>query len=138
MHTLVSLSVGVVLGGVSYILFGDFNGPLIGAIVFMLLDLLTGLIKALTGKSDKSEGGRLSSDAIWMGLLKKVAYFSMIVAGQVGGWVLGCGYIRDAICYAIMASELLSIAENLGQIGVPVPAKVRKLIDLLSSKEDEE
>lgn len=138
MHTMVSLSVGIVLGGVSYILFGEFNGPLIGAIVFILLDLLTGLIKALTGKSDKSGGGRLSSDAIWMGLLKKAAYFSMIVAGQVGGWVLGCGYIRDAICYAIMASELLSIVENLGQIGVPIPAKIRKLIDLLSSKEDEE
>ena len=50
--------------------------------------------------------------------------------------VIGTTYIRDAVVIAFVANELISIVENAGLMGVPLPAVIEKSIDLLQKKVD--
>ena len=72
---------------------------------------------------------------------KKHGKFTMLLFVLVGhrlDLAVGTSYIKDAVCIAFMANELLSLVENAGLMGVPIPAVLKNAIDILKKKTDKE
>jgi toxin secretion/phage lysis holin len=116
-------------------LFGGWDAALQTLLVFMAADYLTGLGAAgIFRKSPKSKGGGLSSEAGFQGLTRKCMMLVFVLLAHRLDEVLGTACIRDGVCAAFMANELLSIIENAGIMGVPVPDAVKNAIDLLKQK----
>ena len=128
--------VGVV-GGFVAMAFGGWSDALITLIVFMALDYVTGLIVAgIFKKSKKSENGALESRAGFKGLCRKgVALLIVLVAVRLD-IIMHTSYIKDAVIIAFIANECISIIENAGLMGVPVPGVIAKAIDVLRKDSD--
>lgn len=118
-------------------LLGGWDTSLMVLCIFMGVDYLTGLVCAgVFHASPKSESGSLESKASFKGLVRKgVALLIVLVAHHLD-LVLGINYVRDAVCIAFIVSEAISITENAGLMGVPVPEKVLQAIELLQQKAD--
>ena len=127
--------VGSALAG----LFGGWGAGLATLCIFMGVDYLTGLLCAgVFHRSKKSESGALESRACFKGLVRKgVALLIVLVAHHLD-LVLGINYVRDAVCIAFIVSEAISITENAGLMGVPVPKKLIQAIELLQKKEEQD
>nr|DAM46997.1 MAG TPA: holin [Caudoviricetes sp.] len=112
--------------------FGGWSDALITLIVFMALDYVTGLIVAgIFKKSKKSENGALESRAGFKGLCRKgVALMIVLVAVRLD-IVMHTTYIKDAVIIAFVANESISIIENAGLMGIPVPGIIARAIDVL-------
>lgn len=130
--------VGAIGSAIAY-LFGGWDTSIITLLIFMAIDYITGVIVAgIFHKSNKSGSGALESRAGWKGIIKKcVTMLFVIIAVQLDSLV-GTSYIRDAVCIAFITNELLSIIENAGLMGIPIPAIITKSIELLKSKERKE
>ena len=119
-------------------LFGGWDTSLVTLLLFMGIDYITGLAVAACGKSPKSDTGRLSSKIGWRGIAKKCVSLLLVLVAVRLDITLGTSYIRDAVCIAFTVNELISIFENAGLMGIPMPAALKKAIDLLQSKGKEE
>lgn len=124
---------GVVGGGIASIL-GGWDSALATLIIFMGIDLATGVITAAMGKSKHSKSGALNSKAGWVGIAKKVCTLLLIVVGVRLDLLLGINYIRDALCISFCLNEVLSIVENTSLMGIPYPPVIMKAIDVLQTK----
>lgn len=124
-------AVGAV-GGFIAAMFGGWSDALITLIVFMSVDYITGLVVAgIFKKSKKSENGALESRAGFKGLCRKgVALLIVLVAVRLD-IIMHTSYIKDAVIIAFIANECISIIENAGLMGVPVPGVIAKAIDVL-------
>ena len=127
-----------ILGSFIAGLFGGRDTSLITLLLFMGIDYITGLAVAACGKSPKSDTGRLSSKIGWRGLAKKCVSLLLVLVAVRLDITLGTSYIRDAVCIAFTVNELISIFENAGLTGIPMPAALKKAIDLLQSKGKED
>jgi len=115
-------------------LFGVWDRLLEAMIVFMLIDVLTGVIVACMKKSPKSKNGKLWSEAMRNGLIKKgLGLFFVVIAVELDA-LTGMDYIRSATIFCILMQELLSISENAALIGVPLPAILKRSLSVLSDK----
>lgn len=120
-------------------LFGGWDAALKTLLIFMGIDFAMGLILAgVFRKSGKSESGALESRAGWKGLCRKGVTLLFVLIGARLDVIIGTNYIRDAICIGFIANELISIVENAGLMGVPLPAIVQKAIDILTDKAEGE
>lgn len=99
-------------------------------------DILTGLLCALTGKSDKSASGRVSSGALVMGLVKKGLEWLVVLICVVVGHALGVESVSGAAMTYMMATELVSLIENLSLFGLDVPL-LQKLLDVAHGTTEE-
>ena len=99
-------------------------------------DVLTGLLCALTGKSDKSASGRVSSGALVMGLVKKGLEWLVVLICVVVGHALGVESISGAAMTYMMTTELVSLIENLSLFGLDVPL-LQKLLDVAHGTTEE-
>mgnify|MGYP000896845355 FL=1 len=117
--------------------FGGWDTSLQTLVVFMAIDYATGLIVAgVFHKSTKTETGALKSEAGWKGLCKKGMTLVVVLIACRLDILLEINYIRDAVCIAYIANELISITENAGLMGVPVPKPIIDAIDILKKKKD--
>lgn len=133
--TLLSV-IGVIGAGISYLV-GGFDSTVIALLLFMGIDFVTGLIVGgVFHKSPKTETGTLESKAGWKGLCKKGVVLFFVFIGTQLDILLTTEYIRDGICIAFIVNELLSIIENAGLMGVPVPNIIKNSIELLKGKGD--
>lgn len=108
-------------------------------LIFMGIDYLTGLIVAgVFHQSPKSEGGALESRAGWKGLCRKGVTLLIVLVGCRLDVVMGSNFIRDAVVIAFIANETLSIIENAGLMGLPIPAVITKAIEVLKKKAESE
>jgi toxin secretion/phage lysis holin len=133
------LSILGVVGSAAANLLGGWDSALQTLILFMAVDYVTGLIVAgVFKKSAKSETGAIESKAGWKGLFKKgVTLLIVLVATQLDK-VTGTEIIRDAVIIAYIVNEGISIIENAGLMGVPIPDIIRKTLEMLKNKEDSE
>nr|DAP37274.1 MAG TPA: holin [Caudoviricetes sp.] len=117
--------------------FGGWSDALITLIVFMSVDYITGLtVAGIFKKSKKSENGALESRAGFKGLCRKgVALLIVLVAARLD-IVMQTSYIKDAVIIAFIANEAISIVENAGLMGVPIPGVIAKAIDVLKKESD--
>lgn len=124
------------LGGLLGQLFGGWTAAL-GTLIFcMAVDYVTGLIVAgVFHTSDKTPGGGLESRAGWKGLCRKgVTLLIVLVASRVDR-ALGTAFVRDAVIVGYIANEVISIIENAGLMGVPIPDALVQAIDALQGKD---
>lgn len=124
------------LGGLIGQLFGGWTAA-IGTLLFcMVVDYAMGMIVAgVFHKSTKTPGGGLESRAGWKGLCRKgVTLLIVLVASQVD-IALGTAFARDAVIVGYIANEVISIIENAGLMGIPVPTKLMNAIEVLQGKE---
>ena len=125
------------IGGFVAMAFGGWSDALITLIVFMALDYVTGLIIAgIFKKSKKSENGALESRAGFKGLCRKgVALMIVLVAVRLD-IIMHTTYIKDAVIIAFVANESISIIENAGLMGIPVPGIIARAIDVLRNESE--
>ena len=124
------------LGGLFGQLFGGWTAAL-GTLIFcMAVDYVTGLIVAgVFHTSDKTPGGGLESRAGWKGLCRKgVTLLIVLVASRVD-LALGTAFVRDAVIVGYIVNEVISIIENAGLMGVPIPEALVQAIDALQGKD---
>ncbi len=120
-------------------LFGGWDAGLVSLLIFMGLDYVSGLVVAgVFHKSNKTATGSLESKAGWKGLCRKCMTLVFVLVAYRLDLVIETNYIRDAVIIAFMANELISLAENAGLMGIPLPAVITKAIDILQKKSESE
>ena len=113
---------------------GGWDTALQTLIIFMAIDYFSGLIVAAAFKaSPKSENGALESRAGLKGLLRKMAMLCAVLMSYYLDQVAGTDIVRDAACIAFICNEAISIIENFGLMGIPIPPVIINAIDALSS-----
>jgi toxin secretion/phage lysis holin len=124
-------------GGVISAILGPWGIALEALAILMALDYLTGLILAgVFHASPKSKGGTLESRAALKGLLRKCGIIIIVVALHQADRLTGKAFLRDGAAFAFCVEEILSLVENLGAMGVPMPGFVRKALEWLHDKSD--
>lgn len=128
-----------VIGGAIAALFGGWDAALTTLLIFMGIDYLTGLIVAgVFHRSQKTEGGALESRAGFKGLCRKgVALLIVLVACRLDS-VIQSNFIRDSVVIAFITNETISIIENAGLMGIPIPSILVKAIEVLKKKSESE
>lgn len=127
-------SITAMLGGLAGFMFGDLDGLMVALIAFIVLDYITGILVG-TAKH------RLSSHTSFVGLVKKALILVIVaVAHIVDTQILGGqnSVFRSAACCLYIANEGLSILENCGKLGVPLPKKLRNVLEQLKNDNDKE
>ncbi len=134
MKTKILTLIGVLGSGIAS-LFGGWDAALVTLLIFMGIDYLTGLIVAgVFHKSEKTENGALESRAGWKGLCRKGVTLLIVLVACRLDLVMGSNFIRDAVVIAFIANEAISIIENAGLMGIPVPAAITRAIEVLKEK----
>ena len=129
------LGAAAAAGGALSFLFGGWDASLKTLLIFMGIDYLTGLAAAgIFHASDKSESGALSSKAGFKGICRKCAVFLLVLVGARLDVTLGTAFVKDGVCIAFILNETLSVTENVGAMGVPIPAPIRRAVELLRSR----
>lgn len=138
MKNVICTTVGVA-GSIVASFFGGWTASLTTLLIFMAIDYVSGLIVAgVFHASPKSKTGALESRAGLKGLIRKFYMLLFVLIGHRLDVAVGTTYIRDAVCIAFMANELLSIVENAGLMGLPIPDVITNSIDILKQKHDKE
>lgn len=128
-----------IAGSVITTLFGGWDAAIVTLLVFMAIDYITGLIVAgVFHKSEKTESGALESRAGWKGLCRKGVTLLVVLVACRLDIIMGSNFIRDAVVIAFIANETISIIENAGLMGVPIPSVIIKAIDVLKRKIESE
>lgn len=126
-------------GSVIASLFGGWDAALVTLLIFMGVDYVTGLIVAgVFHTSEKTENGTLESRAGWKGLCRKGVTLLVVLVACRLDLMMGSNFIRDAVVIAFVANETISIIENAGLMGIPIPAVVTKAIEVLKKKAESE
>ena len=129
--------VGMV-GAVITNLFGGWTTDMETLLIFMAVDFVTGLIVAgVFNKSEKSVSGALDSHVGWKGLCKKCVTLLFVLIAHRLDLVIGANYIRTATVIGFILNELISITENAGLMGIPLPKIITKAIEVLKHKGEE-
>lgn len=116
-------------------IFGGWDAGLATLLIFMGIDFFSGLIVAgVFHRSKKTESGTLSSGTGWKGICKKVMTLLFVLIGYRLDLIIGTNYIRDAVIIAFIVNELISIVENAGLMGLPMPKPIMKAIDILQGR----
>ncbi len=119
----------IAIGGsiVSY-LYGSFDSLLMIFTGLVIIDYLSGLIAS-------GIEGNLSSQIGFKGIAKKIMIFALIAVAHFVDQLLGNNHlIRDATIFFYMANELLSIIENAGRLGIPIPDFLKNAVNILRNK----
>lgn len=129
-----------IIGGMISAAFGGWDAALTTLVIFMMIDYLTGIIVAgVFHKSRKTETGALESITGFKGLLRKgIQLLIVLIACRLDMLIGGSSFIRDAVVIAFITNETISIMENAGLMGIPMPKAIKKAIDILKTKEDDE
>ena len=124
----------ITLGTAISALMGGFDAAVQTLTVCMVLDYVTGMMVAgIFKKSRKTRSGGLESRAGWKGLIRKGMELAIVIVGRQIDLAMKTTYVRDAVCIGFTVNEMISILENAGLMGVPVPRALAKAVDLLSS-----
>ncbi len=112
-------------------IFGDLNGLMIALVALIILDYISGVIAAVVEK-------KLSSEVGAKGIAKKIFMLLIVaVANIVDINVIGEGHVLKSVTVVFyIANECISLIENAGRLGVPVPKKLLDVLEQLKSKEE--
>lgn len=121
------------LGGALGAVLGGWDGFLYALIVFVVVDYLTGVMVAILKKE-------LSSSVGFHGIFKKFVIFTLVAVGHIiDAYIIQNGsVIRTAVIFFYLSNEGISILENVSMIGLPVPEKLKDVLEQLKDHEGEE
>lgn len=119
-----------VVGGFLGWFLGELNGLLYALIAFVVVDYITGVLVALLER-------RLSSEMGFRGILKKVFIFVLVGIGNIIDiYLLKNGSaIRTAVIFFYLSNEGISILENCSNAGLPIPDKLKFVLEQFSKTE---
>ena len=138
LKTMICTGIGIV-GSTVAAAFGGWDAAMITLISMMVIDYLTGvLVAGVFHNSPKTENGALESKAGWKGLCRKGMTLLIVLVASRLDIILGTGFIRDAVIIGYIANETISIIENAGLMGVPIPEAIKKAIEVLQQKGSED
>lgn len=125
------------VGGFISMAFGGWSEALVTLIIFMSVDYITGLaVAGIFKKSKKSENGALESRAGFKGLCRKGAALLIVLVAVRLDIIMNTSYIKDAVIIAFIANESISIIENAGLMGIPVPGVIARALDVLKKESE--
>ena len=126
-------SIAGAIGAAIGFMFGEVNGLFWALIAFMALDYITGVIVAAINK-------RLSSEVGFKGLAKKFLILIFVAVGHiVDTYILGgTPAAMSAVMLFYLANEGISIIENAAALGLPVPQKLRQIMEQIKDKGEED
>ncbi len=121
------------IGGIIGFMFGEVDGLLLALVAFVVIDYVTGFICAWTEK-------KLSSEVGAKGIAKKVFIFMLVaIANIIDTQILQNGAaIRTAVIFFYLANEGVSICENAGRLGLPIPKKLKSVLEQLNEEEEDD
>ncbi len=113
-------------------LLGGVDGFLYTLLAFVIIDYVTGVMCAIADK-------KLSSEIGFRGIFKKVLIFALVGVGHlVDVNIIGTGEaIRTAVVFFYLSNEGVSILENAGHLGLPIPAKLKDILEQLHDRTGE-
>lgn len=115
--------------------FGGWDSAIIALLICISVDYISGSLVALVfHNSSKTESGAYNSSYGLKGLCKKGMMLLFVLVAVQTDLILGADYVRDAVCIGFCSNEILSIVENLGLAGVPMPEIVTKALEQLQKK----
>lgn len=115
--------------------FGGWDAALTTLVIFMIIDYITGLLVAgVFHKSTKSCAGTLESIAGWKGLCRKGMTLLIVLVAARLDLIMGSDFIKNAVIIGFIVNETISIIENAGLMGLPIPAVIKNAIDVLQKK----
>ena len=119
-------------GGIGWFL-GGADGFLYALIAFVVIDYITGVMCAIVDK-------KLSSEVGFKGIFKKVLIFILVGVGNIiDVQVLGqAGVLRTAVIFFYLSNEGVSLLENAGHLGLPIPAKLKAVLEQLHDRIEKE
>ena len=125
------LAITAIGGWLGWVL-GGWDGFLYALVTFVLTDYLTGLMAAAVEK-------KLSSEIGFKGIFRKVLIFMLVGIGHIlDARVIGDGSVlRTAVIFFYISNEGISIIENAGRIGMPIPAKLKDILVQLHSRSED-
>lgn len=131
-ETKLEMILGAIAGFVGFFL-GGADGLLIALTVFVILDYLTGVLKAASERKMNSEVG-------FPGIAKKLGIFFFVgIATMLDTFVFGGAVpLRAAVITFYIANEGISILENWGKMGLPLPNILKKALEQLKNKSEED
>ncbi len=131
------LSITGLLGGLIATLLGGWTEGMATLVILMCADYATGLILAgVFKKSSKTHNGALESRAGFKGLCRKFVMILIVVIAYRMDLTIGTDYIQNAVIIGFVANEVISITENAGLMGVPIPTAIKKGIEILKDKDE--
>ena len=127
------------VGGFIASQFGGWDAALPTLVIFMGIDYVTGLIVAgVFHNSGKTESGALESRAGWKGLCRKGMTLLIVLIACRLDLIMNTNFVRDAVVIGYIANETISIVENAGLMGLPIPSAITKAIEVLTKKNEKE
>lgn len=137
LKTAICTATGAVGGWIAS-LYGGWDAAVVTLVICMAVDYISGLVVAgVFHASKKSATGALESRAGFKGLCRKGMILLIVLIAVRLDMLLGTNYIRDAVIIGFVANEVISIVENAGLMGLPMPAAIIKAIDVLTSKAEQ-
>lgn len=112
---------------------GGSDGLLFALIAFVVIDYITGVMCAIADK-------KLSSAVGFKGICKKVLIFALVGGGHIlDAFVIGSGSVlRTAIIFFYLSNEGVSLVENCAHLGLPVPQKLKDVLEQLHNRAEKE
>lgn len=132
-HSTIIKTVFIAVGTVATYLWGGWDAVLMGLVVLASLDYVSGVIAAWHRRElDSRVGAR--------GIARKVGMFVVVAVANIidQAGVVGEPILRTAATWWYIGNEALSIVENLGEVGVPIPGRLRLALAVLRDKHDGE
>ena len=112
---------------------GGCDGLLIALLAFVAIDYVSGVMCAIVDK-------KLSSAVGFKGIFKKILIFALVGVGHIiDTMVIGTGSVlRTAIIFFYLSNEGISLIENAGHLGLPIPAKLKSVLEQLHDRAEKE
>lgn len=129
MFNSISVAFGVI-GGLIVSFLGGWDGLAITLVSFIVLDWITGLLKAIYNKN-------LSSYTGFKGIIKKVVILIIVGVAVLLEKNMGIPAIREIVMMFFIANEGISLLENVSQMGIPFPEKLKEILIQLRNKKEE-
>jgi toxin secretion/phage lysis holin len=127
----IQLALSAVGGAIGWF-FGGMDGLIYALLVFVVADYITGVMCAIADK-------KLSSEVGFKGICKKVLIFVMVGIGHImDTYLIGNGEVlRTAVIFFYCSNEGVSMLENAGHLGLPIPAKLKDILEQLHDRTED-
>lgn len=136
--SILETAVGLLGSGLSYI-FGGWDSALTTLIIFMAIDYITGLLVAgVFQNSNKTETGGLESRAGLKGLIRKGMMIAIVYVAYRLDAVADTEIVGVGVSIAFIVNEAISLIENAGLMGIPMPSVLTNAIELLKKNSEEQ
>lgn len=127
----IQLALSAVGGAIGWF-FGGMDGLIYALLVFVVADYITGVMCAIADK-------KLSSEVGFKGICKKVLIFVMVGIGHImDTYLIGNGEVlRTAVIFFYCSNEGVSMLENAGHLGLPIPVKLKDILEQLHDRTED-